>query len=191
MSVRADLAGNRCVILPRFKPNGGRHLVLAKFRGQGKRCAGGDRRVRYQHLLDFTRRHVLARAPDRILHPVDETTVSVRFSEEAVSRVEPKVTPSFDGLVRHTEIAGREGKGCAGSTSAFGAMPATHRVLVTACPNCRAALGTSMISLPRADTGGRSSAAARNAWFPRAPHECRPGEVKPCRVNRLRAVPPA
>ena len=38
---------------------------------------------------------------------------------------------------------------------ALGALPAASRVLVVACPNCRAALGTSMIGPARTDARSR------------------------------------
>jgi len=38
---------------------------------------------------------------------------------------------------------------------AFGALPAGSRILVVACPNCRTALGPSMIGPVRTDTGSR------------------------------------
>jgi hypothetical protein len=43
---------------------------------------------------------------------------------------------------------------------ALGAVPAASRVLVVACPNCRAALGTSRIGPARIDTRSRFHGAA-------------------------------
>src|SRR6516162_446971 len=86
----------------------GKDIVLRHLIGHRDYRAFPNTRVRHDFGFDLERGDVLATAPDRILHPVDEEIIAISIAAEGIPGVEPAVAPGDGSRFGVLVIAGVE-----------------------------------------------------------------------------------
>src|SRR5262245_42100499 len=85
-------------------------FIFSKRRSHRKcRCVRNGR-VAEQDLLDFEGGDILATTPDGVFEAIDEPKIAIGLANHPIACVEPEIAPCFAGLLRSTEISGREGE---------------------------------------------------------------------------------